>query len=372
MAKQQIETRIEVTAGELPELITTAAAAGRALMIHGSPGLGKSQATAEGARQEAKRLGLSTDLVMLSDVPRLQEPEKRYGLFDVRLSQCDPVDVGGLPYADKERNIQRRLVADWFPSEDRTDIPEYGMLLLEEIPSATQAVQAAAYQLTLDRRIGDKKMKDGWCVVLTGNLMTDGGVVHKMPTPLANRLIHVYVKSDLQSWTAWAIEHNIEPVLIGFLRFRDELLNTFKDHVERKSKDHAFATERSWEAINDLITANPNVHHALLAGSVGNGPATEFLAFREVWQSMPSIDGILMDPANAPVPEETNVRYAVCTALGSRATRDNFDAIVEYVDRMPPDFAMMTVKDATARKGGEITSSPAFIKMASKYAEYLH
>lgn len=358
-----VDTRITVTAGELPALIVTAAKAGRSLMIHGSPGLGKSAATHEGARVLAK----GKDVVLLG---QSKHPENEYGLFDVRLSQCDPVDFG-LPYADKERGIQRRLVPDWFPAEDRDDIPEHGMLLLEEVVSATQAVQAAAYQLTLDRRSGDKAMKPGWCVVLTGNLMTDGGVVHKMPTPLANRLIHVYVRSDNDGWTEWAIKHQIEDVLVGFLRFRPELLNTFNKHVESKSKDHAFATERSWEAVNDLIVADPNVHPAMLAGSVGNGPATEFAAFRRVWASMPSIDGILMDPEGAPVPEKADVRYAVCTALASRATRDNFDVIAQYIARLPDEFAIMMVKDVVTRKKSEITSTTTYLKLAVKYQDYL-
>lgn len=367
---KQIDTHVTVTAGDLPGLIATAAAAGRALMIHGSPGIGKSAATYKAAQTMGASVSCP-DIAMLSDIGKV-DPATHFGLFDVRLSQCDPVDVGGLPYADKERNVQRRLVSDWFPSTDRDDIPDHGMLLLEEVVSAPQAVQAAAYQLTLDRRIGDKQMKPGWSVVLTGNLMTDGGVVHKMPTPLANRLIHVYVRSDNDSWQKWAVDNDIEPVLMGFLRFRPELLNTFNNHVEKKSKDHAFATERAWEAVHDLITADQNAHPALLAGTVGNGPATEFAAFREVWQQMPSIDGILMDPKNAKIPEDTAVRYAVCTALGSRVAKDNFDLIVDYVERMPAEFTMMTIKDCINRKQGEISCTKAFVHVATKYAEYLN
>ena len=370
MTKHSIDTRITVTVSELPSLIKSAAASGRTIMIHGSPGIGKSDACWESADGIRIKHGLKT-VAMLSDIAKLTNPEEHLGLFDVRLSQCDPVDVGGLPYADKELGIQRRLVADWFPSTDRADIPDHGILLLEEVVSAPPAVQAAAYQLTLDRRIGDKKMKDGWSVVLTGNLMTDGGVVHKMPTPLANRLIHVYVRSDNDSWMQWAIDHGIEPVLIAFLRFRPELLNTFNSHVEKRSKDHAFATERSWHAVNDLLKADAGVHPALVAGAVGNGPATEFAAFREIWQSMPNIDAILMDPTRAPVPTDTAVKYAVTTALASRCTGDNFDLICQYIERMEPTYTIMTIKDCAQRKGGEVTSTRAYIHAVTKYAEYL-
>ena len=362
-------TQIQVTVGELPQLIKDAAIAGRSLMIHGSPGLGKSAACWDAATGLAMSHG-HRSVAMLSDIPKLTNPEEHFGLFDVRLSQCDPVDFG-LPYADVETGIQRRLSPDWFPSTDRNDIPDHGILLLEEVVSATPAVQAAAYQLTFDKRNGDKEMKPGWSIVLTGNLMTDGGVVNKMPTPLANRLLHVYVVSSNDGWTQWAIDHDIEPVLIAFLRFRPELLNTFAKHVEKRSKDHAFATERSWHAVHDLIRANATVHPALIAGAVGNGPAVEFNAFREIWQSMPNIDGILMDPSGAPVPEDTAVRYAVCTALASRATGANFDLICQYIERLPTTYTIMTIKDCAQRKKGEITSTRAFIKCAAQYGEYL-
>lgn len=361
---KSIDTKIQVTASELPALIRSSAKAGRSLMIHGSPGIGKSAANHEAAEQMAN----GKRVVQLGEI---NDPANEYGLFDVRLSQCDPVDVGGLPYADKELGIQRRLVADWFPSTDRTDIPDEGMLLLEEVVSAPPAVQAAAYQLTLDRRIGDKKMKPGWCVVLTGNLMTDGGVVHKMPTPLANRLLHVYVRSDLDSWTGWAIDHGIEDVLVGFIRFRNDLLNTFEKHVKDKSKDHAFATERSWHAVDDLIKADPDVHPALIAGSVGNGPATEFAAFRSIWGQMPNIDKILENPETADIPSDTAVRYAVATALASRCTGENFEAIATYAQRMPNEYTVMVVKDCMHRKGGAVTSTKAFTRFASKNAELL-
>lgn len=364
MSNATLDTKMTVTAGELPQLIASAAKSGWSLMIHGSPGLGKSAAT----HRAAQVMAYGKNVVMLGES---RIPSEEYGLFDVRLSQCDPVDVGGLPYADKELGIQRRLVADWFPSTDRHDIPDQGMLLLEEVVSAPPAVQAAAYQLTLDRRIGDKKMKDGWCVVLTGNLMTDGGVVHKMPTPLANRLIHVYVVSDVDSWTDWALDNDILPELVAFIRFRPELLNTFNKHVSEKSKDHAFATERQWEAVNDLLKAEANPHPALIAGCVGNGAAIEFRAFRDVWASMPSIDGILMDPSGAPVPEKSSVRYAVTAALAARATRDNFAAICQYIERLPPEYAVLTVKDCMRRHGGEITSTAAFIAAARHYREFL-
>jgi len=362
---EELKTKITVTAGELPQLIIDARRAGRPLMIHGSPGIGKSDAIQLASGMIA---GHKT-VVMQGDVG--PNPASEFGLFDVRLTTMGPEEFG-LPSADLETGVQRRLPVDWFPSTDRTDLPDHGILLFEEVVTAVQAVQAATFQITHDRRLGDKVMKPGWSIVLTGNLLTDGGGVHKMLTPLANRMIHVYVVSSTDSWNDWALDNGIEDELVAFVRFRPELLNTFEDHVKKRSKDHAFATERTWHVVNDLIKDGGQPHPAMLAGAVGQGPAMEFSAFRKVWASMPSIDGILMDPSGAPVPEGAAVRYAVVTALASRASGTNFAEICQYIERMPAEFAVLTVKDCMRRHGGEITSTSAFLKAAQHYREFLN
>ena len=366
----QLDTRINITAEDLAEQIVTAALLDEPLMVHGSPGLGKSWQAYAAAQELAEMHGLKH----VKELGDTFDPATDYGYFDIRLINFGPEEFG-LPSLDEARGIQVRNPVDWFPSTDRDDLPEYGTLIFEEAVSASPALQATMFQITHDRRLGDKKIKPGWKIVLTGNLMTDGGVVHKMPTPLANRLIHVYVRSDVDSWTRWAIDNGMDNCLVGFIRFRPELLNTFNKHVETKSKDHAFGTERTWHKIDKMIKLEAKtgrkVPAAMYAGTVGNGPATEFKAFREIYQSMPSIDGIMMDPQGAKVPTDTAVRYAVCTALASRVTGDNFDVILDYVTRLPAEYTVMTVKDCMHRKGGEITSTKAFIQFASKHADLL-
>jgi len=359
-------TAITVTAGDLSGLLQQCAAAGKPLMIHGSPGIGKSYAALDAAHTMAEQHKCDK-VVQLGDA---MSP-KDYGYFDIRLINFGPEEFG-LPSLDPVRGVQVRNPVDWFPSTDRTDLPDHGLLIFEEAVSVSPAMQATMFQITNERRLGDKKLKPGWAIALTGNHLTDGGVVFKMPTPLANRLIHVYVVSDADSWDKWATEHGIEPVLQAFIRFRPELLNTFADHVKARGKDHAFATERQWETVNRLqtsVTGEP--HPALMAGAVGLGPATEYAAFRKMWADMPSIDGILMDPAGSPVPTGAATRFAVCTALATRTTGGNFGTVCQYVERLPAEYAVMTIKDCMRRHGGAVTATAAFLKAASKYSEFL-
>lgn len=361
----------------------------RPVMLWGPPGIGKSFAFRTVAKQLAHTLGLAGPIIERHQLHDYDGDIKQaFGMFDLRLSQCDPVDVGGLP---KDRNgVMARLLPDWFPAADRTDIPEHGILLLDELPSAPLSVQTSAYQIALDGVIGDRRMKKGWYVAAAGNRLTDGGQFFKMPMALANRFCHLDVESNVDSWTNWAIDSNIEHSLVAFIRFRQDLLNTYEEHVTKKLKGMAFATERQWHAVADLIECNSNAKAELLldkgvlaqlvGGLVGDGPGAEYLAFRDVWQKMPSIDGIFLDPNNSIVPDDSATLYAVMTAVGARATYDNMTQAMAYIDKVGaqgrPEFGVMALMDIQRRSmaaqiKGDASwknpmTSPAFAQWAAK------
>lgn len=346
-------------------------------MVWGAPGIGKSAACQEAADILAGELGLEGGVVEYGDAaPEGFTIDQCFGVVDVRLSQCDPVDVGGLPYKTS-RNTQGRLIPDWFPAEGRDDLPEHGLLLLEEIVSAPLSVQAAAYQLTHDRRIGNKVMKPGWSIIMTGNRLTDGGVVFKMPTPLANRTTHLDVESDVDCWREWGLKNGTETSLLAFIAFRPDLLNTFEDHVKQKRDGMAFATERSWMMVDRLEKAGmpDDMFFDQARGSVGQGPAAEYSAWRKTWQNMPNLDHVLMNPQSAKIPEDSGTQYAVAVGLAARATRENLDEVMTYMERFDtekgrPELLVLCLQDATLRDDS-LCNTNAFTKFGVKYAKLL-
>lgn len=360
---------------QLIQSIRAAYTINRPLLVRSSPGMGKSACILAGSDLIAQDLGLVEGVRQWGDV--MVDPKNCFGYVDVRLSQCDPVDVGGLPYADEARGVQSRYIPDWFPSTDRTDLPDFGFLVLEEVVSAAPAVQAAAYQLTHDRRICDRVMKAGWRVILTGNKLTDGGVVYKLATPLANRMMHIEVETEAPVWRNWAIDAGLDNSIIAYIGLRPDYLNTFEQHVTKKLAGDAFASERSWHIANDIVKANlpDDVMYPLLVGTVGAAPAADYMGFRKIWQSMPNIDHILLDPTGAPVPMDIGTQYAVATGLAARATKDNFGAVTQYADRFRSeagraDLTAVCIKDATRRTPACATTS-AFAAWASRNADML-
>jgi len=350
-------------------------------MFWGAPGLGKSMSFRAAAKFLRDQIGLTGPVLERHEVrPFLAsggDIKTAFGMFDLRLSQSDPVDIGGLPRENKTNSTMERLPPSWFAHTLRTDLPDYGILLLDELPSAPPSVQNAAYQITLDKVIDDYKLKDGWAVFGAGNRLSDGGQFFKMAKALANRMCHIDVESNLDSWVDWAIDNNMEHSLLAFVRFRPELLNEFEASVKEKRASLAFSTERVWEKVNDFLVNNPLVDGvstlAILGGLLSPGTAAEYIGFRKVWHNMPSVQQILIDPASAPLPEDAATQYAVCTALAAATTVTNIPQMFAYVDRFTAmgraELALLFVKDMQRRDAmNRAKNLPGFVSAVTNPA----
>lgn len=331
------------------EALKTAIKAKQPVMIQGSPGGGKSQVT-------------------------LQVKEELFGpdeasWRDLRLSQLDPVDLRGIPYADMKNKTTSWLPPDFLPRSGK------GVLFLDEINSAANATQAAAYQLILDRRLGDYVLPDGWAMVAAGNKMSDRAIVNQMSTALRNRFVHIDYEVHHEDWCTWAIQKNIHPSVIAYIRFKPQNLNEFeahgkskeeKDRVARLKDANAFATPRSWEFLSRIVDAEPSkeIENELFAGCVGEGIAAEYISHLKMYRDLPNLDGILMNPAQAPVPKEPAVLYSLMTGLATKATEDNFDRVVKYLNRIEEkEFQVLCVKDSMLRNQ-KICQTKSFNKWA--------
>jgi MoxR-like ATPase len=274
-------------------------------------------------------------------------------LQDVRALLLDPVDLRGLPFLGQDGR-SKWATPEFLPQGGS------GILFLDELNAAPAMVQAGCYQLVLDRKLGEYTLPEGWAIIAAGNRDSDRAVTTRMPTPLRNRFVHLEFEVDLQDWSEWAIESGIRPEVIAFLRFRQELLSAFDRDA------NAFPSPRSWEFVSRILDAAPDqsVEHELFAGAVGSGAATEFSAFLKTFRELPNIDAILLNPLKEPVPENAAAQYAVASALAHRATDSNFDRICTYLGRMPTEFSVLCVRDASLRQPA-VQHTPAFTKWAT-------
>jgi len=320
------------------------------VMLWGPPGVGKSQMVA----QIAQRHGMP--------------------VIDIRLSQMEPSDLRGIPFRVNDQ--VEWAVPSMLPDAERHGAQ--GILFLDEITSVPPSVSAAAYQLILDRRLGAYTVPEGWAIFAAGNRQGDRGVTYTMPAPLANRFSHFDVDVNLDDWVAWAYANDIDERLIGFLRFRPELLFEF----DPAHNPVAFPSPRSWEFAHRGLQKFGDVPDLLtgtLQACVGPAAGIELSAFVENLDKLPDIDAIVRGE-KVRVPKETDPQYAVAAALVGRAIRakseDNADEIygriLEFAGSFPQrEMGVMLVSDMYRAIGQDIFNVPEFSRWANIVADVM-
>ena len=156
------------------------------VMLWGPPGVGKSQSVKE-----------------LAQILQY-ETYKRVNVTDVRLLLFNPIDLRGIPTANEDKTLAVWLKPKIFQMDPSDNV--INILFLDEITAAPQSVQAAAYQITLDRTVGEHKLPDNCIVIAAGNRTTDKSVAYAMPKALANRLLHLEVEPNFASWNICLLE----------------------------------------------------------------------------------------------------------------------------------------------------------------------
>ena len=286
----QVSDNLTITSVQARKAMLTAFKAKRPVFLWGPPGIGKSEVVAE----IAEELGGF--------------------VYDLRMAQMEPTDIRGIPFFNKENGKM-----DWAPPIDLPDeetASQYPVivLFLDEMNSAPPAVQAAGYQLILNRRVGKYKLPDNVVIVAAGNRDSDKGVTYRMPMPLANRFLHLEMRADFTSWQNWAVNKGIHKDVVGYLSFAKNDMYDF----DAKSASRAFATPRSWCFVSDLLTdedVDQDTLFNLVAGAIGEGLAVKFMAHRKVSGKMPNPADILSGKVKDLQVKEISAMYSLTVSL---------------------------------------------------------
>lgn len=309
--------------------------------LWGAPGIGKSSIV----KQIAKSKGI--------------------GFIDLRLALMDPTDLKGIPFYDKDSHTALWAPPAFLPREGE------GILFLDELNSAAPSVQASAYQLILDRRVGEYELPEGWAIVAAGNREGDRGVTYRMPSPLANRFVHFEMDVDVEDWRLWAYKNAIDDRVVSYISYKNEHLFTF----DAKSDTKSFATPRSWEYVNSVLksSVSENLLLETIGGAVGRDVAVSFLAFCKVMNRLPDIKSIL-ESGSGEYSDEVDVLYALSTGLVSAYLKESDDEklenILRYTLGLKSEFAVMTVQDLQ-RNGVSMEHLKAFGEWVEKFAYLL-
>ena len=287
----QVSDNLTITSVQARKALLASIKAKRPVFLWGPPGIGKSEVVAEVAE------------------------ELNGFVIDLRMAQMEPTDIRGIPFFNKDINKM-----DWASPVDLPDeefASQYPMviLFLDEMNSAPPAVQAAGYQLILNRRIGKYVLPDNVAIVAAGNRDSDKGVTYRMPMPLANRFLHLEMRADFASWQNWAVNKGIHKDVVGYLSFAKQDLYDF----DNKSSSRAFATPRSWVFVSDLLKDEENLDSDtlfnLVSGAVGEGLAVKFAAHRKISGRMPEPSDILAGKVKELQVKEVSAMYSLTISM---------------------------------------------------------
>ena len=378
----------EVDHNELEYLIGIHYKAKVPLYVWGATGIGKSDSVRKKASELAKEN--KREYVEWNKMTKEQKheyaesPEKYFVLMDIRLSQMDPSDLRGLP------SLNGKDVCEWkvpFWEDVISKEGSKGIVFFDEINIAPPSIQSAAYQLILDRALGEISIADGIVCLAAGNRIEDRANVFDLPLPLQNRFTHVTLKPPLVvrnqpmiGWTGWAMNNNVDPRIITFIQARPQLLNP---KVEKNSNDRAFATPRSWgkycsELIKDIDTRELDTLEMLSSVAVGYAAASEFTAFLKFQRDI-DFDAILKNPKKAGDITELDLKYSLLSLMAEwydkNHSKDNLDKLFQIANNITDEFAILMLRMAKIRHPHSFMNNALKLKswdeISQRYGKYL-
>lgn len=317
-----IDSIRKVSLRQAAQLLPDVLEAGLVANLVGSPGIGKS--------------------ALVHSVAKLANLE----LIDYRASTGIPVDMQGLPFRTGN-HAEFLPFSHIFPTVG-TPVPEGRngwLLFLDEMNSASKAMQTALYKLILDKWVGQHKLHPQVHIVCAGNRESDKAIVTKLSTAMQSRLIHFDIEVNAKEWIedvgiAYKYDHRI----LAYISAYPEKLNDFNpDHSY-----HTFCCPRTWQFMSQLLeqepskTALPVKKLPLYAGTITPGIAADFVQFTAVYTSLVTMAQVIKDPLGSPVPTDNAAKWATVTSLAQNCgTNVDIAKLNEYIKRFPLPFQLL-------------------------------
>lgn len=308
---------LQVRSSEVRPIVLRAMKASRPIFIWGPPGIGKSE--------------------LVENITYNSLPGNNL-MIDMRLALMEPTDLRGYPFRNPETNQMEWAPAADLPTAEMAEQYDNIVLFLDELNSAPPSVQAAAYQLVLNGKIGQYVLPDNVKIVAAGNRETDRGVTYRMPAPLANRFRHINMDVNFEDWSIWATENKVHQDVIGYLTYSKADLFDF----DPKQSSQSFATPRSWNFVSEILntegfdTASDFEQKAEIAGAIGEGMAIKFCEHRKIASKLPNPEDVLTGKVKKLDIKEKSAQYSfaigLCYELAELSSGDakSFDEGVDY------------------------------------------
>lgn len=321
------------------------------LMIHGTIGIGKSMYSKNIWKDFAKEKGrefvewCKADIEKKSDI--LNHAEKYLVFVDDRVALKDSTDNKGIPKLIGE-------YLEWVKTMIMNISAKKNSMVIwfkDELNLAPPSVQAAEYQIILDKALDDLSFADNTYIYAAGNRQEDNSNVFDMSWALRNRFAHVTLRPPTHvEWGAWAMSNKLDSRIITFItKVKSEYLIRLPD---ANADEDAFPTPRSLHKASNMIEGiegktddELKLIQMFVASNVGDSFAKEFVAWIRLNQNV-DLDAILNNPKEIKKIERIDLLTSVISSLAERYNRDNelLRKVLAVSIELKPEFAVHMVR----------------------------
>lgn len=302
---------------------------------------------------------------MMKQYAHKQGPD--YGLFELNCSLANLPDYMGWfykceeTYADFDGNdvtIQNGKYTFpywWFDKQTHRPLFQYkrGLIVYEEYGQCDPDLKKALGQSTLERRVGNMQLPDGFDIVMLSNYQGGRDAVTRDFDFMINRRGELHMQQTPDSSIVYMHSQDYLPMTMAFAQIPQH-----KVFDGEAPKDQGpFLTPRSLEGLDKLmkvvIDSKTPIDDPLVRvtaqGIVGSGAAHQYIAFAALRDKIPSVAQIIKDPSGTRVPDQADQRMFLVFNMADAAEKANIKPLVEYMGRLPSDMAVAFYRNALLR-----------------------
>ena len=330
---------------------------------------------------KAKEMKVMLSKTIAAKIPILITGAPGIGKTEIVQSACDDAGAEMLPIfaamsdPTEPKGLPSKVgdVAEFLPYGFLRKLHDAKSLLvcfLDDFGQASPSVQASFMQLLGARVDGNgKKISDHVVFIAATNRREDKAGVSGLLEPVKSRFSSIInLEVDDVAWVEWALNEGVPIELIAFIKFNPRMLHQFKpsnDMVNTPSPRTVYRLGTLFD-----LGLPSELEFDAYKGAVGEGFATEFMAFIRIFRKLPNPDSILINPDAVAIPDDMSVLYALSGALARKTSQTNIDRVLSYINRMPAEFQVLYIRE-TERHCPDAINTRAYIQWQSDNAELL-
>ncbi len=345
----------------------------KAVCLIGDFGIGKSQIVYEWAEKKAKEenreLVLWHTLSEEQKINILKNPEKYFILVDIKLQSVgDPSKISGIPIIINGDGTHKIV---WEPPlflKVLTSSQAKGVLFLDEINMALPSLQSLAFEITLQRKVGEWKISDNVLIVSAGNPLDVNISANPIPKPLINRLLFIKLEGfEVEDWIRWATKKGIDTRIIAFAQAFRELKKDGEEEFEQSTRP------RSYELLSDMIKDTDDLEFIRVCalGYLHETTANKFIKFIQLMHKLDYKKYIENPEEFTKLTNEE--KYALITLVAKHTKEIKQEELIKFIEFIANDTVELSavLLNLIYVEMGEKTARKIVEKLSTKIANRL-